>query len=94
MIKQNTLVEVVWVDAYMQNDDEHVDATTRFPAAIERSVGYVVRDDRDAAKEPNIVLAMSKHDEKASGGAAVERHVYRDRMVIPAAMVRKVRRLT
>ena len=92
MLKANTLVCVTWSDAFMLTDDEHTDSSQRPPAAIEESVGFVVRDDRAEKKEPALMIAMSRHtDEGSPDIKIVDRHLYRDRLVIPAGMLRKVR---
>ena len=88
-LKKNALVIVTWSDAFLLNDDEHTDSSQRPPAAIEESVGFVVRDDRAEKKEPALMIAMSRHTGEDDG--MVERHKYRDRLVLPLGTIRKVR---
>lgn len=93
MLKKNTLVLVTWSDAFMIPDDEHTDGKERPPAAIEESIGFVVRDDREEKHEPSLMIAMSRH--AGDPKDVTERHLYRDRLVIPKGCIRgQVRRLT
>lgn len=97
-LKQNVLVEVTWTDAYMLSDDEYTDGSGERPQpAITQSVGYVYRDDRNATKNPEIILAMSRlADEVVKNPeiTPVGRHVYRDRLVIPLGCIRRIQKVT
>lgn len=90
-MKPGTLIEVEWEDAYMMPDDEHVDESERPTPAIELSVGYLVRDDREAKECPSLMLAMSMHPKGTAEHISADRSkFYRDRMVIPAGIIRRV----
>lgn len=97
-LAKNSLVEVRWHDAYMLNDDEYVDEDEETPPpAITLSLGYVVRDERESEGEQQIVIAMSRLADEVLADkkiTPVAKHLYRDRLVIPAGCIKAIRDLT
>lgn len=76
------MVQVGWEDAYLHTDN--LEANGHLQPALQTTIGFVVKDDRDAADHPSIWIAMT--DNKGPVEDETDAR-FRDVMRIPAGMI-------